>query len=289
MFKEIQKAVAEEYSGLRAKEYIAEIIPYHRIQASPGFRAAAERCRQLLAGFGLSAEVLTFPANESTSYWSLPMFQEWEASEATLHLIEPADKARKLADFSEIKCSLIQRSAPVDNLEAEVVLLEDGEEEQEYEGLDLEGKVVLTKGDLNRVHDLAVGRHGAVGILFDGMREIPPVRQRIDLPDTRAYTSFWWRPGHKKCFGFVLSPRQGEELRRWIKSQQREGKQRFASGPRSSADSMMGKWRSFRRSFQARPLRKSLSSLTCAIRSHRPTIMRRDALQPWNWHAPCSV
>ncbi len=224
MFKEIQKAVAEEYSGLRAKEYIAEIIPYHRIQASPGFRAAAERCRQLLAGFGLSAEVLTFPANESTSYWSLPMFQEWEASEATLHLIEPADKARKLANFSEIKCSLIQRSAPVDNLEAEVVLLEDGEEEQEYEGLDLEGKVVLTKGDLNRVHDLAVGRHGAVGILFDGMREIPPVRQRIDLPDTRAYISFWWRPGHKKCFGFVLSPRQGEELRRWIKSQQREGK-----------------------------------------------------------------
>ncbi|MBC7261649.1 MAG: hypothetical protein H5T63_06515, partial [Chloroflexi bacterium] len=224
MFKHIQKAVVEEYSGVRARDYVAEIIRYHRIQASPGFRAAAERCRDLLAGFGLSAKVLQFPADERTQYWGSPMFQEWEATEATLHLIEPADKARKLADFAEVKCSLIQRSAPVDNLEAELVLLEDGEEEKEYEGLDLEGKVVLTKGDLDRVRELAVGRYGAVGILFDGMRESPPIRQRIDLPDAVQYTSFWWRPGDKRCFGFVLSPRAGEELRKLIKSQQREGK-----------------------------------------------------------------
>jgi len=224
MFKDIQKAINEEYSGARAKQYVAELIQYHRLQASPGFRAAAERCRQLLAEFGLSVEVLAFPANEETSYWASPMFQEWEATEATLHLIEPADKARKLADFREVKCSLIQRSIAAENLEAEVVLLEDGEEVAEYQGLDLQGKVVLTKGDLDRVRELAVGRHGAVGILFDGMRESLPIRQRIDLPDAVQYTSFWWRPGDKKCFGFVLPPRLGEDLRQTIKSQQREGK-----------------------------------------------------------------
>ncbi|MGQ9494003.1 MAG: DUF4910 domain-containing protein [Anaerolineae bacterium] len=224
MFKDIQKAIVEEYSGARAKEFVAEIIRHHRIQASPGFRAAAERCRDLLASFGLPAEVLHFPANEKTQYWGSPMFQEWEATEATLHLIEPAEKARKLADYAEVKCSLIQRSMPVENLEAELVLLEDGEEEKEYEDLDLQGKVVLTKGDLDRVRELAVGKHGAEGILFDGMRESPPIRQRIDLPDAVQYTSFWWRPGDKKCFGFVLSPRAGEDLRKLIKSHQREGK-----------------------------------------------------------------
>lgn len=224
MFKDIQKAIAEEYSGARAKEFVAEIIRHHRIQASPGFRAAAERCRNLLASFGLPAEVLHFPADEKTQYWGSPMFQEWEATEATLHLIEPAEKARKLADYAEVKCSLIQRSMPVENLEAELVLLEDGEEENEYENLDLQGKVVLTKGDLDRVQELAVSKHGAVGIIFDGMRESPPIRQRIDLPDAVQYTSFWWRPGDKKCFGFVLSPRAGEDLRKLIKSQQREGK-----------------------------------------------------------------
>jgi hypothetical protein len=224
MFREMQKAIVEQYSGQRAKEYITEIIQYHRIQCSPGFRAAAQRCQEILAGFGVSAEVLTFPAREGVSYWALPMFQEWEASEATLHLIDPADKARKLADFQELKCSLIQRSAPVDHLETDVVVLEDGEEDDEYKNLDVQGKVVLTKGDLERVCELAVQRHGAVGILYDGMRDIPPVRQRIDMPDTRAYTSFWWRPGQRTCFGFVLTPRQGEELRRLVKSQQREGK-----------------------------------------------------------------
>jgi aminopeptidase-like protein len=234
MFKDIRNAIVEEYSGVRAKGYVSEISQYHRIQASPGFRAAAHHVREVLAAMGLSAQVLTFPANDQTVYWGSPMFQEWEATEATLHLIEPAEKARKLADFSEQKTSLIQRSMPADHVEAEVVLLEDGEEEQEYEsrtergmeyrGLDLRGKVVMTKGDLDRVHYLAVGKYGAVGILFDGMHESPPVYQRIDHPDLLRYTSFWWRPGDKHCFGFVVSPRVGEELRKLIRLQHSEGK-----------------------------------------------------------------
>ena len=224
MFKDIQQAIVAEYSGVRAKGDVAEIIQYHRIQASPGFRAAAQHVQRVLATLGLPAEVQSYPANDQTVYWGSPMFQEWEATEATLHLVEPADKARKLADFSELKTSLIQRSVPADNVEAEVVLLEDGEEDQEYEGLDVQGKVVLTKGDLDRVHYLAVGKHGAAGILFDGMHESPPVYQRIDHPDLVRYTSFWWRPGDKHCFGFVVTPRVGEELRKLIQSQQREGK-----------------------------------------------------------------
>lgn len=224
MFREIRNAIVEEYSGVRAKEDVSAIIQYHRIQASPGFRAAAYHVQRVLTSLGLSAEVLAFPANDQTVYWGSPMFQEWEATEATLHLVEPADKARKLADFSEVKTSLIQRSMPADNVEAELVLLEDGEEEQEYDGLDVHGKVVMTKGDLERVHYLAVGKHGAAGILFDGMHESPPVYQRIDHPDLVRYTSFWWRPGDTHCFGFVVTPRVGEELRKLIKSQRSEGK-----------------------------------------------------------------
>jgi len=224
MFKHIQQAVVAEYSGVRAKGDVAGIIQYHRIQASPGFRAAAQHVQQVVAALGLPAEVYSYPANDRTAYWGSPMFQEWEATEATLHLIQPAEQARKLADFSEVKTSLIQRSMPVDNIEAEVVLLEDGEEEREYEGLDVQGKLVMTKGDLERVQYLAVGKHDAAGILFDGMHESPPVYQRIDHPDLVRYTSFWWRPGDKPCFGFVLSPRVGEELRKVIKAQHRDGR-----------------------------------------------------------------
>jgi aminopeptidase YwaD len=224
MFKPIVKAVTKEYSGHRAKDYVSEIIQYHRIQASPGYRAAAQRCCERLTDFGLAAEVLSFPATEATHYWGIPMFQEWDCSDATLHLTDPAEKARKLADYGEVKCSLIQRSISVDEREFEVVLLEDGEDESEYQGLELQDKVVLTKGDLDRVRDIAVDRHGAAGILFDGMGDMPPVRQRIDMADVRQYKSFWWRrPDQKKCFGFVLSPRSGDELRALIKARAREG------------------------------------------------------------------
>ncbi|MGA9351675.1 MAG: DUF4910 domain-containing protein [Anaerolineae bacterium] len=223
MFKKTFEAIREEFSGQAAKGYVIDITRYHRMQASPGFRQAAHYCLERLREAGVQAEILSFPADEKTQYWSAQMFQEWEATEATLHLLEPEDERRKLADFRACPISLIQRSAPFEG-EAKVVLLEDGEEEVEYEGLDLRGKVVLTKGDLNRVRELAVEKRGAIGIIFDGMRETPPVRARMDVPDALQYTSFWWTGQEKKCLGFVLSPREGEKLRGLIKKRAQDGK-----------------------------------------------------------------
>ncbi len=212
MFREIIEAVGEEFSGLAAHRYVGEIIQYHRLQASPGYRRAAEHAYQKLLDFGLEAEILNYPAREGVNFWAQPSFQEWEASEGVLHLLEP--EARKLADYREIKLSLIQRSAPFEG-EAEIVLLEDGLDVEEYEGLNLEGKVVLTKGDVRRVYYLAVEKGGAIGIIYDGIKELPGLERRLD--NAHEYTSFWWYGGERKCFGFVLSPQEGERLRRSIK------------------------------------------------------------------------
>jgi aminopeptidase YwaD len=222
VFKRAFEVIREELSGQAATGYVVDITRYHRIQASPGYRQAAHYCLERLREAGVEAEVLSFPADDKTRYWSAWMFQEWEATEAALHLVEPEDERRKLADFRDCPISLIQRSAPFEG-EAEVVLLEDGEEEADYEGLHLKGKVVFTKGDLHRVRELAVERRGAVGIIFDGMRETPPVRARMDVPDAIQYTSFWWAGQEKKYFGFVLSPREGEKLRRLIEKRAQDG------------------------------------------------------------------
>jgi len=205
------EAVGEEFSGLAAHRYVGEIIQYHRLQASPGYRRAAEHTYQKLLDFGLEAEILSYPAREGVTFWAQPSFQEWEAREGVLHLLEP--EARKLADYREIKLSLIQRSAPFEG-EAEIALLEDGLEVEEYEGLNLEGKVVLTKGDVGRVHYLAVEKGRAVGIIYDGIKELSGLKRRLD--NALQYTSFWWYGGERKCFGFVLSPQEGERLRRSI-------------------------------------------------------------------------
>ncbi|MBN1179085.1 MAG: DUF4910 domain-containing protein [Anaerolineae bacterium] len=213
MFKSLWEVVEREVSGPAAKLTVAEIARYHRIQASPGFRHAAAWVHQHLAAAGLSVRTLTFPANTETSFWSASSFQEWEASAATLHLIEPADKAQKLADYRDVPLNLIVRSLPFDG-EAEVVVLERGEDAAEYEGLDVAGKVVLARGNVKRVHDLAVRRRGALGILYDGMAELEWVRPAWELPDTVQYTSFWWYEQEPRGFGFALTPRQGEALRR---------------------------------------------------------------------------
>ena len=204
-------------SGEAAWQTVADLSRFHRIQASPGYRQAAHLVFERLVQAGLEAEILSYPADERASFWAWSSFQEWACTAATLRLIAPQDKAEVLADYRACPISLIQRSTPFEG-EVEVVLLEDGVEEADYEGLDVAGKVVLSRGELHRVWELAVQQRGAIGILFDGMRPVPPVRPEGDLADVRQYTSFWWQPADTRCFGFVLTPRQGHELRRLLKT-----------------------------------------------------------------------
>ena len=203
-------------SGEAAWQVVADLSRYHRIQASPGHRQAAQLVRRQLGQAGLSAEILSYPADERTTFWAYPSFQEWSCSEATLRLVAPPDKAETLADFQACPVSLIQRSASFEG-EVGVVLVEDGENNEDYQGLEVAGRVVLTRGDLRRVWELAIQQRGAAGILFDGMRPVVPVRPEGDLADVRQYTSFWWQPGDIHCFGFVLTPRQGRALRHLLK------------------------------------------------------------------------
>jgi len=224
MLTEIVDKIQRTYSGTAAKDEVAAIILHHRIQASPGYRESAHYVHDQLQKAGLAVEIERYPADFSTQFWSAASFQEWDATSATLHLIEPESKARKLADYREQKLSLIQRSITYSG-DVEVIVLDDGSREADFEGKDVLGKLVLTNGDLGRVRRLAVEKFGAVGILFDGMRDAPPVRETMDLPDALQYTSFWWTgaPDEQKCFGFVLTPRQGAQLRKLIKHQERTG------------------------------------------------------------------
>ncbi|MCX7682350.1 MAG: DUF4910 domain-containing protein [Anaerolineae bacterium] len=214
MFHKLWSAIYHEVSGVAAARSVAEIARFHRIQASPGFRRAAEWVCEEASRAGLLASLNTFPADPTARFWSAVSFQEWDARAATLHLTEPAAYACKLADFRDLPLHLVPRSLPFDG-EAEVIVMEQGEEEAEYEGKDLAGKIVLARGNIRRVHDLAVVRRGAVGLIYDGMAEQEPVRPAWTLPDAVQYVSFWWQGQEEpRGFGFALTPRQGEKLRR---------------------------------------------------------------------------
>jgi aminopeptidase YwaD len=216
MFRKISDPLLEAVSGVAARRLVADISRYHRIQASPDYRQAAEMVHETLLAWGLEAELSSFPANESTRFWGMRMFQEWSGVAGTLRLTAPKNKARILAEYRDVALSLIPRSAPFEG-ELELALPKNkGEEEEDYAELDVTGKAVVTNGDVMRVYKLAVEDKGARGIIFDGMRTLDPVAPKWALPDAIQYTSFWWWNATQKAFGFSLTPRQGNWLRRLI-------------------------------------------------------------------------
>ena len=203
------------YRGDMAHRHVTAISGFHRIQASPGYRAAAQYVAGQLAEAGLQVSVLGYQADGATRFWTSPSFLEWSCDAATLHLLpaEAGGGSALLCDFSATPISLIQRSIPVEG-EFEVVALggKGGIEPADYAGLDVAGKVVLTNRRAARVARLAVRQFGAAGILFDGMEA--GGRTELDLPDALQYTSFWWAgETEPDAWGFVISPRQGKTLR----------------------------------------------------------------------------
>ena len=209
------------YRGEMAHRHVTAISGFHRIQASPGYRAAAHYVAEQLSDAGLQVNVLGYPADDATRFWQSPSFLEWSCEAATLHLLppdgeRPQDKAAHptlLCDFGVTPISLIQRSISVEG-EFEVVAPrgKGGLEPADYEGLDVAGKVVLTNKPVGQVTAVAVRQLGAAGILFDGMQA--GGRTDLDLPDALQYTSFWWAgQAEPDAWGFVISPRQGRVLR----------------------------------------------------------------------------
>jgi hypothetical protein len=234
MYQQLLALLNSEVSGAAAKNMVARISQWHRIQASPMYREAAEWVAATLRGHGLAGEVERFPAREGARAWAEPMFQEWWCDEATLDLLEPGPPNpqppapnstgtwRRLADYRAVPLSLLPRSAPADG-EYELVVVEGGDRPEHYDGLDVRGKIVLTRSMPMTVHQQAIEVHGAAGVIFDGMRSVPEVCPPGDLPDEIQYASWWWWGGETRAFGFALSPRVGAELRRAAERARRRG------------------------------------------------------------------
>jgi hypothetical protein len=222
MYRNLLATLNAEVSGLAAKNLVARISQWHRIQASPMYREAAEWVHATLRGWGLQAEIERYAAREGAYAWGEPLFQEWWCDEATLHLVEPGGELTRLADYRAVPLSLMPRSAPAEG-EYEVVAVEGGDRPEHYDGIDVRGKLVLTRSMPMSVHHLAIERFGAAGLIFDGMRSVPQVCPPGDLQDDIQYASWWWWGGETRAFGFALSPRAGAALRRTIERRARRG------------------------------------------------------------------
>ena len=223
MLQKNTKLITETVDPGRLLQTVQEVATYHRIQGSPGYRAAAQFLCAKLGRQGIGAEILSFPANEDTIFDTYPSFQEWSCKGAYCEVVSPF--YRRIADFDRDNISIIQKSIGCDyrGKPLEMVLLDKGADPAAYEGIDLKGKMIFVRGNINAYYDWAVVEGGAAGLITDFVLQDESVRGRYDQLDTLRYTSFWWEKGQHRSFGFVLTPREGDRLEKAIKEAEKNG------------------------------------------------------------------
>ncbi|MGQ9552000.1 MAG: DUF4910 domain-containing protein [Candidatus Bathycorpusculaceae bacterium] len=214
---DLYKTVKEELSGSVAKSFVEKISGFHRIQASTMFHEAAEYVKNELLKIGLKdAAIESFPSDGAKKYWTYTSPVGWEARSAELRLLEPEDKL--LARYEDTPTCLHAYSGatPPEGITAEIVEVGAGTKAKDYGGKDVGGKFVLATGRAKLVHEQAVYKFGAAGVITDTLPyEMKNVRESIDLPDAYGYQSIWPTAEDldKVTFGFSITKRQGNYLR----------------------------------------------------------------------------
>jgi hypothetical protein len=207
-----------EVSGENAKNMAADIWRHDVTMSFSEHAKSARYCVRKLKQAGAStAEIISFPATGRAVYGAYRLQRAWDARGAELHIVKPTAQARRLLSYRDNPYVLCQGSLPTPEggMEAEVVLLEGGAKEADYKKVDVKGKVILTSGAPRGIQDMAA-RHGAVGIVTDHMATHPITRPTpMDLPDAHLWLNL--RP-EGKLWAFVLSPREGKELRAMVEA-----------------------------------------------------------------------
>ena len=218
----LQKLIEEELSGSVAKSYVSQLSRFNRIQGSTMFHEAAEYVKAELLKLGLlDAVVEQFPADGASMYWTYVSPVGWSVRSAELRLVEPREEL--ICTYEDLPQCLhtFSNATPAEGVTAELVDVGQGTKPSDYEGKDVKGKFVLATGRAKSVHEIAVYKHGALGVITDTITyEMPGVRESLDIPDAHAYQAIWPTAEEltKVTFGFSLSKRQGSALRAWLKN-----------------------------------------------------------------------
>jgi len=142
-----------------------------------------------------NTKIIDLPTRSSTT---------WDAEMAELWVTKP--ELRKIADLKEIPASLCSGSSSTDTT-AELVYVGSGNQESYYQGKDVKDKIVLVNGPPEMARRLAVEKFGALGLI--GHSSSHP---EFD-PDQVGWSSIRPSEKEKPTFGFMVSARQGQELR----------------------------------------------------------------------------
>jgi aminopeptidase YwaD len=128
----------------------------------------------------------------------------WDAEAAELWTVEP--ELRKIADLKDVPACLCSRSSTTDTT-AELVYVGPGNREDFYKDKKVEGKILLVNGSPEGARRLGVEKYGAAGLI--GWSSSHPEYDRDEV----GWSSIRSGEKDKPTFGFMVSERQGQDLR----------------------------------------------------------------------------
>jgi aminopeptidase YwaD len=215
---EVRDLLHTELSGEWAKEQVIHISRHSRVQGSRGYRDAADYVLEQLRGLGFDEEeawIESFPSDMEAEYQTWISPSGWDIDDSELWMVEP--RRELLTRWTDLPIGTMTYSN-AGEATGELVYVGRGDSPSDYEGVDVEGKIVLCTGYGGNVHRLAVLEHGALAVVC----YMNDDRSRLH-PDLVLYTGMWPRPGEEEetTFGFNLSRRQGEMLRDMLASDER--------------------------------------------------------------------
>jgi len=162
-------AIANEVSGETAKRNLEFVARQHRMRASRGFRAAAEFIADQCRAYGLDdVRIEEYPVDGNIFYGTQRSRPAWDAEFAELWELREGndgwERAERIASWDAMPITLAQDSESGEAV-ADLIDVGAGTSEDDYEGRDVEGKLVLASAQPGPVAALAVDKHGAVGVI----------------------------------------------------------------------------------------------------------------------------
>ncbi len=88
--------------------------------------------------------------------------EQWDAVRARLSIVSPFKET--IADHDEVAACIAKHSGNAD-LTSELVFIQDGDRIESYEGVDVEGKIVLSNSHISSLYRMAVTRFKAAGVV----------------------------------------------------------------------------------------------------------------------------
>lgn len=209
-WKDLFPIIDRKFNKDRCLERVRAIYETDHWNDFDKYLQTADYCARSMADAGLEQiEKLPLKADGKTMYgdWKLP--RAWRAEKGILRYAD----GEIIADYHKKPCCLCMYSpATPGEVEAEVIDIS-GLAELPQDG-SLRGKLLLT--DLQPGAALPLARQvGAIGVLSDSMRLFPGIRDsRQELYDDCLWESVGQKYPDNAIFGFKLTPRQGDRLRR---------------------------------------------------------------------------